>query len=227
LAAHRRPKPRTKERSRPPIPAKGPRVGLIVEGPSEREAFRQLPKLISGCPTLDLASRKRSDLEGVGGSVDPATLARMVVPKIILLRPDNDRVVVCIDREDRTEEANDFAQRCELAIRDELGARGEPRDGVEVIVADRAFEAWLLADLKGLCGKKNVKPRRNRCYEAYQNGKDFGARVLASHFGRYDKRDDGPKLFAFLDLAAARLDCTAGKGWGSRSLDRFLATLGV
>ena len=204
------------------------RVAVIVEGACEREAFRRLPSRLPGIPPLDLAAATRSNLRGVGGTAPVAAIARKVVPRAILLAPDNARILVCLDREDRVETPGAFARAVARAISAELAARekvlGIPLD---VVVVDRAFEAWLLADIASLCIAKRRPVPRRRCYEGYLRGRDVGSRVLARTLGSYGKTSDGPDLFARLDFAQARRDCTSGRGWGSKSLDYFLGLLGV
>ncbi len=146
-----------------------------------------------------------------------------------MLAPDNDKVVVCIDREIRQETAADFAGSVAEALRSKLAALASPLTiPLDVIVADRAFEAWILADIQGICRLKRVSPPRNRCYEGHQEGEtDFGARRLKRILGRYDKASDGPDLFALVDLSRARLAPSRGRGWGSASLNAFLVSLGI
>jgi hypothetical protein len=146
-----------------------------------------------------------------------------------MLAPDNDKVVVCIDREARPAEAGEFAASLASAIRATLATLASPLGvPLDVVIADRAFEAWLLADIQGICRLKRVRPPRNRCYEGHQEGEaDFGSRLLRRILGRYEKAIDGPDLFAMVDLSRARLSPSRGRAWGSASLDAFLVALGL
>ncbi len=206
----------------------GPRVAVIVEGKTELEAFRRLYGRVPGCPFLDVASRSRSDLGGVGGGSSPEAIGEKVARRAVMLAPDNDKVVVCIDREGRATGAGEFAASVVRAIQCALASLGELGIPIDVVVADRAFEAWILADIQGICRLKRVPPPRNRCYEGHQEGEfDFGAKLLKRILGRYDKAIDGPDLFALIDFGRARLTPARGRAWGSASLDGFLVALGI
>jgi len=184
--------------------------------------------MAANCPRLDLASRSRSDLRGIGGEASAETIADKVAPRVVLLRPDNEAILVCLDREGRGVSAADFAADIRTALVRKLRSMGESADSLTVVVADRAFEAWLLADLAGLCRRKRVAQRRRRCYEGYQNGaSDYGVGLLRRHFGRYHKTIDGPQMFSLVNLGIARIPCTSGRGWGSASLDCFLRALDI
>jgi hypothetical protein len=108
---------------------------------------------------------------------------------------------------------------------------GFPERPVRVVVADRAFEAWILADIQCLTPPGRPRPSR-RCFEGYMrpkrggrsNGYHYGDDLLATFLGRYDKVRDGPELFARLHLAHARIPCGSG-GRGSRSLAALLAAI--
>ena len=138
------------------------------------------------------------------------------------------RIVVCVDREARSECPGMFASavRAELAalMRQKKCAAGS----VAVVVADRAFEAWVLADAEGLHARGVLKRApKFSCFEG-EPGKQgrVGKRELAELLDReYSETQDGPKLFAQIDVAAAR---SHGPGKrGSRSFDKLLREIGV
>lgn len=201
-------------------------VGLVVEGDAEFEALPLLhkKKLIPGCPPL-----KASNLGGVGSDRKPVGIAKLVAPKVIAhQQAGRTHVVVCLDREQRPECAPEFAQQVQAALSQELVARNKPVEGVQVVISDRAFEAWLLAGARGLHARGVLKaPLAVHCFEGQMGieGRK-GVGELTKLLGReYSKTKDGPSLFEKLDFPAARSHRNSGHG--SKSLDKFLRTLGI
>jgi hypothetical protein len=196
-------------------------VGLIVEGETEFYALPQLKRIFHDrCPALKLIN-----LGGVGSTLTPVAIAKMVAGKIkVLIAAGCRRVVVCIDREQRPECAGQFAESVYLALGGQLASSDQCR--VSIVVADRTFEAWILADAAGLYARGEFKEKLKRhCFEGElgAQGKK-GTIELSTLLGRqYEKTRDGPRLFAKVDFSVAR---TYGPGRrGSRSLDKFLRTL--
>src|SRR3954468_16442694 len=72
-------------------------VGLVVEGKTEGKAFKLLPKLLNDCPRLD----GPAVVDGIGAEATPEQVARRVAKDVAFLQPDNDTVVVVVDRECR------------------------------------------------------------------------------------------------------------------------------
>jgi len=108
------------------------------------------------------------------------------------------------------------------ALADELQAKNRSAAGVTVVVADRAFEAWILADAAGLHARRTFAraPNFGRFEGALGQGGRKGCAELDHLLGRpYAKTSDGPDLFRRMDFAAARAQ--------SGSLDKFLRSLGV
>jgi len=202
---------------------------MIVEGRTEVEAFRRLQRRVPGCPLLDLAAVSRCNLKGVGGDAPADVIAGKIAKLALLIAPDNDKIVVCIDREGRPDTAALFAQDVSDATQRRLASLGSPLPvPLEVVVADRAFEASILADIQGVCRQKRVALPRNRCYEGYLGERgDVGARLLRRFLHQYDKVADGASLFDLVDLTRARVCCRSGRGWGSASLNSFLVALGL
>ncbi len=203
-----------------------PTLGLIVEGDAEVAAFPLLHKstLIAGCPPL-----KATNLGGVGSDRKPEGIAKLIAPKVIAHQiAGRTKVVICIDREQRTLCAPGFATTVLEALKEELKQRNKSWTDVHVIIADRTFEAWLLADAKGLHQRKSFKrPPNFNSFEGQLGERQLkGVVELTTLLGRpYSKTRDGPDLFTKLDFATAR---THAKGTsGSKSLDKFLRTLGV
>jgi len=202
-------------------------VGLVVEGKTEGKAFKLLPKLLNDCPRLD----GPAVVDGIGAEATPEQVARRVAKDVAFLQPDNDTVVVVVDRECRVVSAVDFAAEVRTELARLLPALGAENDyPYHVVVADRAFEAWLLGDLKCLAG-----PRRTyavKCYEGHQrvkggtrsSGYHYGDDVLKEVLGDYEKVRDGPRLFEKIHAEHAGVRCGRGS-YGSQSFALFLAIL--
>lgn len=198
-------------------------AGLIVEGDTEFAALPRLAtkRLVANCPPI-----QATNLGGVGSDVPPVGIAKRVVQKVRQHRAANRcPVIICIDRESRAESAFAFAAAILERLREELG---DSADDVCVCIADRTFEAWLLADARGL-HKRGALKRAPKffCFEGElgKRGKK-GVIELGELLGReYSKTIDGPALFEQLNFAVARR-CRAQEH-GSRSLHNFLQALGT
>jgi hypothetical protein len=213
----------TQQRAR--VPRAATRIGLIVEGETE---FRALPKLhqkklVAACPLLHAIS-----LGGVGSSASPQGIAKQLKPKVLEHYSRGIRkVVVCIDLEQRRDCPGAFAQ----AIHSETHAivtKKAPELDLHVVIANRTFEAWLLAGAdelhaKGLFKRRlTTQPFEGRIGEQQKMGVVELTKLLERP---YLKTKDGPALFAQLDFAKARSFKPPGRG--SQSLDKLLRTLGI
>ncbi|UQA63465.1 DUF4276 family protein [Polyangium aurulentum] len=201
-----------------------PEVGLIVEGQTEFVALPKLARLLDGCPLL-----RAINLRGVGAERPPIGIARLAAPHVIAHQAaGRSRIVFCLDREERKECPGQLAQAVTSALTTELRSRGRDPKGLAVVVADRSFEAWILADARGLFkgGHFKAAPKFTSFEGHLGKRNNKGLDELADLLGRpYVKTVDGPKLFEALSFATAR---TFGPGrHGSRSLDKLLRTLGV
>lgn len=200
-------------------------IGLIVEGETEYHALPLLHRknLIPGCPPL-----KPINLGGVGATLNTMGIAKLIAPKVKQhLAAGLQHVVVCLDREQRDDCPGSLAGGVHRELLAVLGA-SEKKTNISVVVADRAFEAWILADASGLHQRGLLKAApKFRTFEGVlgEQGRK-GTIELTRLLGReYRKTIDGPKLFEQMDFTAAR---TGGRGQrGSRSLDKLLRTLGV
>jgi hypothetical protein len=201
-------------------------VGLVVEGQTEYMALPLLHrrKLVAGCPPL-----RPSSLNGVGEQPSPEAIAKQVLPKVVAHQvAGRSPIVVCFDRERRGAAGTDLGRSVVTELRRLLILDGRSTDDVFVVVADRAFEAWLLADAHGLFarGVFRVQPRVF-CFEGELGARSrLGVDELSHLLGRdYHKTRDGPRVFAAIDFAEARKN---GPGLrGSASLDAFLIALGI
>jgi hypothetical protein len=201
-----------------------PTIGLIVEGDAEYEALPLLHRrgLLPGCPPI-----KPTNLHGVGSDREPIGVAKLIIPKVIQHQiAGRNRVIVCIDREQRQRCAPGFASDVAAALATELKKLGRTATGVQVVIADRAFEAWLLADSIGLYkrGVFKVAPTFNNFEGKLGIEQKKGVLELERLLGRpYSKTVDGPALFAKLNLTDARNH--RGGMNGSKSLDKLLRSL--
>ena len=197
-----------------------PTAGLVVEGDTEFKALPYLhtKKLIPRCPPL-----RAKNLGGVGSHLLPVGIAaRLLGPVIAHQVSGHDPIVACIDREQREMSAVDLARNVATELGRLLEEKNRSSDGVFVAVADRTFEAWLLADAHGLHKRGHLK--RAPGFKSFEGslgreGKKGVVELSILLERPYGKTTDGPALFQVLDFPAARA--------GSASLHAFLSTLGV
>jgi hypothetical protein len=118
------------------------RIGLVVDGRSEFEALGRLK------PRLD-ASTGHTLIGPVRANIHPKAhvsgIAAAAIEAIVVLRVRHvERVVVLLDREDRQECCGALADRIAQEIRSKVS---EP---VDVVLNDRKFENWLVADVQAV-----------------------------------------------------------------------------
>lgn len=199
-----------------------PPVGLLVEGETEMAALPKLRQMGLSCPHLVL--RKCKPLRG---DAAPVTIARIAAPYVRALRAkDVGRVVFCFDREHRDQDPAALAEEVYHALRVELGGGRERADWLHVIVANRAFEAWILADAAGLTSRKDFKsqPCKGRFEGQLGERRLLGVAEITRGLGSpYRKTFHGPRLFGAIELDRAR--DAAPHATGSASLDRLLRVL--
>jgi len=211
-------------RNRPPQRART--AGLVVEGETEFIAF---PRLHREARALRFPPIKAVNLGGIGATLTPAAVAARVAPKVLAhhqraLAP----IVVCFDRESREEPAGEFAADVHAATTAWIEKRTDAPVEFSVVVADRAFEAWILADAHGLHGRgRLMRAPKFRSFEGAMGQRSRkGVVELSRLLGRdYRKTVDGPDLFVAVDFVTAR--APTKHGGGSASLDRLLTSLGL
>ncbi len=194
-------------------------IGLVVEGDSEFYALPKLSWLVPGCPAI-----RAANLGGLGSDLSVEAIAKRALPKAKQhFAAGRSRVVLCLDRESRKECAGSFATAISKCLATMCG-----KIDISVVVADRAFEAWILADAVGLYEREEFKREpKFFCFEG-QSGERHrkGTVELDSLLGRpYSKTKDGPRLFEKIRFEQARMFGTGKRG--SRSLDKLLRVLGV
>ena len=148
--------------TRPRRAGVAPTIGLVVEGETEFSSLPLLHRegLIARCPPLKVVN-----LGGIGSERTAVGIAKMVVPKIIAHQEaGRPKVVVCLDREQRSKCAGELASEILSAVSNELAKRRRTSEGVNIVVSDRSFEAWILADARGLHERRvfGAAPRFHR-----------------------------------------------------------------
>lgn len=191
------------------------KIGIVVDGLGE---FQSLPEI---CARLCLRQGDQL-LAPVHARLQPKSapgrIAESVLKKLDLLRKRGaDVVLLLIDREDRAECAPEFAQAIEAAF-------VAMSQQVRVVVKNRKFENWLIADPKALGSLKGrFKPTAAFRKHVSQNKADnvADAAALLNRIcvkSSYHKTQDPPKILAVMDVVEA--------GKNSRSFRRFLRLLG-
>ena len=200
-------------------------VGMIVEGDAEFATFPRMHKEVAASLWPPI---KAINLGGVGSDLEPQGIAARIVPKIIQLHVGKvERVVVCFDREQRDQCVVAFANAVTAAIHAKLREKGRPDLHFAVVIADRCFEAWLLAGAASLTANGSFKSLPSTvCFEGSMGErKRKGVLELNKALGRdYRMTTDGPKLFLEMDHVASA-DHGPGKR-GSRSLRKLHKELG-
>jgi len=211
---------------RPRRPGIKATIGVIVEGDTEYHSLPLLYRkgMVDNCPPI-----KPINLHGVGSHRDAGGIAKLILPKVIQHRlQGRERVIVCIDREQRELCAPALAHSIRSALVSELDKKGRSPGDLHVVVADRCFEAWILADAAGLYsrGVFSMPPAFHSFEGQLGAERKKGTKELDKLLGRaYSKTVDGPLLFRQLSVKSAR--CHQKNGSGSRSFDKFLRAVGV
>lgn len=192
------------------------KVGVVVEGRSE---FKALPLLRDQICVVTPATVVKVLHADYDPCASPGRIVRACRSRVLqLVARQYDRVIVLVDREARTESPYMLARNLEAEF--ERAGLGIP---VYVVIKDRKFENWLIADLdalrqlrarfrvtKGMAAK--VEPDRADRSDALGLLKD------AAKGGAYGKVDDATRI-----LQKAEISKSARH---SRSFRCFLARLG-
>jgi len=193
------------------------KIGFVVDGDSE---YGSLPALYA---QLQIATGNQF-LKPLKASLQPkaptGAIARASLKRVLQLESRGaHQVVVLIDRENR----DDCAPELAAAIRASLAA-SSPSSRVSVVVKDRTFENWLLADLDALRSQPqrfNVTRRTAREVSPdkadHVNAQDLISRSVVGGRG-YHKVKDSQRI-----LDRARIERMAAN---SRSFRRLLAVTG-
>lgn len=118
-----------------------PSIGLVVEGPGDKEAFPVLlRKYLADNGIYDVALGKPVPLKGKGSATRPGGVEGYVMTAGA--RPNCKAVIVLVDAD------NDAS--CELGPTLLARASGATKVPVVVVVAERDFEDWIYASLETL-----------------------------------------------------------------------------
>jgi len=193
------------------------RIGLIVDGESELAA---MPKLF---PILN-ATLEHHVVGIVQRAIQPKAPTSTIVLACnggvrALKRTRPDRAIVLLDREDLAECPGSFAERIREGVA-RVARAGDP--DVRVVVKDRTFENWLIADVmavKGSPGRFNLTNAMERQIARASADHVDADQIIRSACigGSYQKTKDSARIMrhASIDRIAAN----------SRSFRRFLRVL--
>jgi hypothetical protein len=174
------------------------RIGLVVEGKGEVEAFPLLlRRILEENQIWDIEFKRPVRLDR-GKLVKEPELDR-AVRLAIELNQRQGPVLVCADADDD----------CPAVLGPRLKAVAQRSAGddvpVIVILANREFETWFLAGASSLCGKAGLRPSLQFVDEpeSVRGAKEWLTKNMSS--GRiYSPTVDQARLTALLDISAAR-----------------------
>jgi hypothetical protein len=193
------------------------KIGLIVDGVGEVDA---LPGL------FDRIATPHQLLKPVPGRFQPLALpertALLAARECRALAANGaELVVMLLDRETRNECPGSFAPRLQRLIARRLSGLSLE---IAVVLEDRTFENWLVADPTCFRQMPRLFPEAQRILRAVPRGNADGIDGLAmlrrasGSRGRYDKVQGAVAICTHLDPGRAALN--------SRSFRRFLRMLG-
>ena len=178
-------------------------LGIVVDGDAEAIALGEITSRLQGCPRQVL----RPIYASLQPKASPAQIAKAASPRIELLQARGaTRLVVLIDREDRTDSPSAWASAIQIAF----GGIGIP--GVAVVVKNRKFENWLASHPNAL----RSMPKRWRVTNGFENAvspnradsvvdAEMLLNTIVQGKSRYHKRHDAIRIaqrIGVLDAAA-------------------------
>ena len=192
------------------------KLGIICDGSGEQEALRELIKHKAlGCSTC---------LQPLFAGMQPKTTAQQIAKKCetpigYLQKRAVDRVIVLLDLEDRGECPGGWASTLQAAFQYKF-----PGIDIQIVIKNRMFENWLLADPDAIGGIKDFQVseavRRKVSKSKADNVGDPLELMRKCRTGKmgYNKRSDAVAIIKKADpLRMAR---------NSRSFRRFLRVWG-
>lgn len=117
------------------------KIGIVVDGREESQALKNLTQRLSR-PDRQILSPRYADMQP---KASPAQIVRAAIKQVReLINEDVERIFVLMDREDN--------EKCATEIKDEIERTFEKFDykQVKVVIKNRKFENWLIADLEAL-----------------------------------------------------------------------------
>lgn len=196
------------------------KIGFIVDGDAE---FAALPRLLPKIETMDelLGRVVKASVHPLGG-MGKLVRGLMHSVRILVLQRGVGLVVVLLDREQRERCCGELAEELRSALKAECASEGL-KVRIEVVLKDRMFENWLVADLEAL----RSSPKRFRLSSAMVKQVEpdradaaDGLKLLkgATQKVGYDKVDDAKLILAAADPLRM--------GANSRSFRRLLRVVG-
>jgi hypothetical protein len=173
------------------------KIGCVVEGQGEREAFPLLLRRIIAAVDPALAVEIPRPFKANRSSLVKDQLENAVEAVALRVRP-NGAVFVLLDSDDDCPKELGPKLQC----RAEAVSIGLP---VSVVLCHREFESWFLAAAKSLRGKgglsDDILPPENP--EHVRGAKEWLQSRMTRH--AYSETVDQPKLVASMDLQEARV----------------------
>lgn len=186
------------------------KIGIVVDGDAESQALKLLTRriTISRCQIIDPIFARMQPKS------TPDQIVRMARGKVdILLAKGVDQILVLIDREDNKECPGIFADR----IKNAFARAGY--GGVSVVVKDRCFENWLVADVDAL----EQLRRRFQVTTAFKNSIVPNKADNINAFEQLNRITRGPSYHKRRDAAAiTEKQDPVRVALNSRSFRRFL-----
>ena len=189
------------------------KIAVITEGVSEYKSLPRLyPQIASQSPNIVIQTMKVN----VSPDAPPAIIARECKSRLLIAADCGAaRAVIVLDRERQVDCSGAIAANIASA----LTQVGRPQLNVQVVLKDRAFENWLIADLDALIKQpkrfKVTQSTRKRIEPNKADKCDALAILNAATMGdHYDKVPDSQRICqnVAVDKAAAN----------SRSFRHFL-----
>jgi hypothetical protein len=188
------------------------RIGIVVDGLSEFRSLGHLYEDLQALTGNQFLTPLHADIQP---QAPVGTIAKQCSASIKQLFGRNaDRVIVLFDREARSECPGALAREVE----EKVGL-----DEVRVVVKDRAFENWVIADIAALRRQPKRFTISQATSKAVQPDKADRVDALtllkrAAVKDAYDKVEDSKRVFAVADVSNI--------GANSRSFRRFLRCVG-
>lgn len=177
------------------------KIAIITEGESEYGALPTLYQQLRDATGASFLNPIRLKVQPDG---PPAKIARECKTQFKVLAEKNvTLVVVVLDREERSESSGELASQIEAAIRDACSFSFD----IAVVMKDRAFENWVIADLDALRaqpGRFNVTAALERAVSPDKADRiaalDQLKRAIRGSNVTYDKRQDSKRTLEKADV---------------------------
>jgi hypothetical protein len=184
---------------------KVPLIGLVLEGQTE---YKSLPEMLD---RLGIHYTRPSCINGQAEDASTTDVVKyLILPHVRWqLQKNVDIVVVVVDLERRQCSAGAFRDTLRNEIVRQLrdSEPSAPTEKVRVVVCNRTFENWLLADPGGMGRSALIEKDLTRAVECHSDQKD-ALPLLKSAFRRkrrYVKALHGPELAKYIRVEDAEV----------------------